>query len=233
MSDSPSSSSTRSAQPASRAGRPGSSPDAAHGPSSSRASVPPSEPRASRASFAALADAAERPARLQMIVAALLLLVLVAIPLYLWRRPRAASIAVSTERDAGEPPPPEPPPPEPKVALGAPKTIGCHDPGPKRTPPDQCDRLLDVERALAAAIQETVACVPDGAGGGSIGYVADVSFRKRSIGVITPRDARSIKNDKIVAACRAAVRARMEKVALDGIAKHEHARYRIEIVATY
>jgi hypothetical protein len=167
-----------------------------------------------------------------MIVALILLLLLVAIPLYMWRRPRAESIATSTERDASAPAPPVAPVEE-KMVLGDAKTLSCHDPGPKKTPPDQCDRLPDVERALAAAIQESASCAPRDAGGGTIAYVADVSFKKKSVVLVTPKESRTMKNDKVVAACRAAVRTKVEKISVDGITKHEHSRYRVQIVATY
>ena len=121
----------------------------------------------------------ERPARLQMIVALILGLVLVAIPLYLWRRPRAESIAVSSNgadggasattignAKGGE-----------KLVISDAKNISCHDPGPKKTAPEQCDHVADFEKAFAKAIEENASCVPSDAGGGTIIYVAEVSFR--------------------------------------------------------
>jgi len=214
--------------------RPGSSPESAHGPSSSRASVPPSEQRPSRSSFSALDAQADHPARLQMIVALVLGLVLVAIPLYLWRRPRAESVVVASG-DGGAAPTvsvPAPAPPDEKIVVGDPRTTACHDPGPKKTSADQCDHLVDVEKALVKGIEEGASCAPKDTGGGTITYVADVSFKKKSVQLTTPRDGRSMKNAKVVAACQSAVRGKVQAVSLDAV-PHQHARYKIEITATY
>lgn len=213
--------------------RPGSSSTESHGPSASRASVPPSEPRPSRASFGTLDLQVERPARAQLIVALLLALVLVAIPLYLWRRPRSEAIAVA-DRAAGASSGAQgsTSPPEEPFVVGEPKTLSCHDPGPKKTPPDQCDRLSEVEKALAAAVQENAACVPRDAGGGTVTYLAEISFKKKGIALSTPKEPRTFKNDRVVATCRAAIKAKLERFGLDGV-KHEHARYRLQVVATY
>lgn len=210
-------------------------------PSSSRASVPPSEPRsASRASFSQVDLSADRPARLQMLVALVLGLVLVAIPLYLWRRPRAESIAATGSADAGvdpnaaaAPTTSASPADEGKPTLGEPKSIMCQDPGPKKTAPEQCDRLADVEKAFAKAIEDTAAsCIPKDAGGGTIQFVADVSFKRKALNVSTPKDGRTMKNGKVVSACQSAVKSRLQAVSLDAV-QHAHARYKIAITASY
>lgn len=202
-------------------------------PSSSRASVPPPSPRpSSRASFGAIdiGDDA-RPARVQMIVALLLGVVLVGIPLYLWRRPRTESIAASSGADGGVlyvPLPTE----ETKVVLGEPRVKECQDLGPKKTAPDQCDHVVELERALAKAIEENAACVPREAGGGTIVYVADVSFKKKQIIVITPKEGRTLKSQKAVETCRAAVKGTLQTANLDAMV-HQHARYKITLSAIY
>jgi hypothetical protein len=207
-------------------------------PSLSRASVPPSEPRStSRGSFSQLdLAAADRPARLQMIVALVLGLVLVAIPLYLWRRPRADAVAVTGAGDGGAPTPAtsaaEPPPADDKPTLSDPKSLACHDPGPKKTAAEQCDHLVEVEKAFAKAIQESADCVPKDAGGGAIVYVADVSFKRKAVAVATPKDGRTLRSAKVVAACQSAVKTRLSAVPLESIT-HAHARYKIAITATY
>jgi hypothetical protein len=207
--------------------------------SPSRASVPPSEPRsASRASFSQIDLSADRPARLQMIVALLLGLVLVAIPLYLWRRPRAESIAATGSADAGTDPnaaaaaPATAPADDAKLTLGEPKSVLCQDPGPKKTSPEQCDHVVEVEKAFAKAIEESASCVPKDAGGGTIQYVADVSFKKKALNVAVPKDGRTMKNAKVVSACHAAVKSKLQALSLDPIA-HTHARYKIAITASY
>lgn len=206
------------------------------GPASSRASVPPSEPRSSRASFDALDAQIDRPARLQMIVALILGLVLVAIPLYLWRRPRAESIAVSTGGiDGGALPAVTGSPTaqaEEKLVISEPKILSCHDPGPKKTPPDQCDHVVELEKAFAKAIEDSTSCVPREAGGGSIIYVADVNFRRKTVGVSTPREGRTLKSSKIAGACERAVKSKLSSLPYDSI-KHQHVRYRVSITATY
>lgn len=207
--------------------------------SPSRASVPPSEPRStSRASFSQIDLSADRPARLQMIVALLLGLVLVAIPLYLWRRPRAESIAATGTADAGADPgaaapaPATTPADDAKPTLGEPKSVLCQDPGPKKTAPEQCDHVVEIEKAFAKAIEESATCVPKDAGGGTIQYVADVSFKKKALNVAVPKEGRTLKNAKVVAACHAAVKSKLQAVSLDPIA-HTHARYKIAITASY
>ena len=199
-------------------------------PSSSRASVPPSEPRGSRASFADVPTDVERPARLQMIVAGILLLVLVAVPLYLWRRPRAESIASDTKDGGLELAPPTE---SEKVVVSEGKTLSCHDPGPRRTAPERCDRIPEIEKALATAIQENASCVPKGEGGGTIAYVADITFKKKALSLETPKEGRTLKNEKLVSACRTAVKTKLEKISFDNVTKHEHQRYRIQVVATH
>ncbi|MDF2694480.1 MAG: hypothetical protein K0S65_2863, partial [Labilithrix sp.] len=63
-------------------------------------------------------------------------------------------------------------------------------------------------------------------------YVADVAFKKKSVAVQTPKEGRTLKNPKVAGACEKAVKAKLAGLAFDAI-KHEHARYRISITATY
>jgi hypothetical protein len=206
------------------------------GPTPSKASVPPSEPRPSRASFDALDAQVDRPARLQMIVALILGLVLVAIPLYLWRRPRAESISVSTGNPDGgglaAVTGATTPGGEEKLVVGDLKTLSCHDPGPKKTAPEQCDHLVELERAFAKAIEESASCVTKEAGGGTIIYLADVAFKKKTAAVTTPKEGRTLKNPKAIAACEKAVRLKMTILPFETM-KHEHARYKVSVTAAY
>jgi hypothetical protein len=174
-----------------------------------------------------------------MIVALLLGLVLVAIPLYLWRRPRADSIAVAgAAADAGAPsasssaPPPLATGEEGKLTLSDARVVLCQDPGSKKTTPEQCDHVVEVEKAFAKAIEDSAGCVPSDAGGGTIQYVADVSWKRKAVNVAVPKDTRSMKNAKAVAACQSAVKSKLQALALEPIA-HTHARYKIAITATY
>jgi hypothetical protein len=205
-------------------------------------SHPPSEPRTEKRRGADLGMGYDRPARLQMLVALVLGLVLVAIPLYLWRRPRAESPIVTPDADT----------PAPlytggaidadasaadasgPLALDGPKILECHDPGPSRTSPDQCDHLVDFERLFTKAIQDASTCAPTSAGQGAIPWIADVSFvRKRQpIRLLVAKDGHTLKGPKTNAACTAAVKKNLGAVSLDGM-KHDHARYKIEIIASY
>jgi hypothetical protein len=183
----------------------------------------------------------DRPARIQMVVALVLGLALVAIPLYLWRRPRSDGAIASEEgkaaalagADAAVPAAMATPAP-PAVALSEPVVLECHDSGSRRTPADQCDRLVTIEKALAHAIEQEAACVPTSSGGGALPYVLDISFaRKRNpIQLTVARDGRTLKGSKAAASCTSAVKHAMGDLALDGIA-HAHARYKVQIVATY
>lgn len=199
----------------------------------SRVSVPPSEPRGSRTSFSQIdLSTAERPARVQMIVALVLGLVLVAIPLYLWRRPRADTIPLSTTPSAAAAtvePPAAPAPEKPQISET--KVILCQDPGPKKTAADQCDHVTDLEKTIVKAIEEAGACAK-GEGGGAIGYVADVSFKRKSIAISTSKEKTTMKSAKAVSACQSAVKGKLGSVAFDSIT-HSHARYKIGITATY
>ncbi len=200
---------------------------------------PPSEPRPDRRArdFGAAYD---RPARLQMLVALVLGLVLVAIPLYLWRRPRAESPIVSAQADAEAAPmaaafdaDARAPDDAGAVALGEPRVLECHDPGSKHTPPEQCDRLAAFEQLLGKAIQDAASCAA-GSGGGALPYVVDVSFgrKKQPVHLLAVKDGRTLKSAKSAATCNAAVRKSLGSASLDGM-KHEHSRYKIEVVATY
>ncbi len=206
--------------------------------SGSRASVPPSEPRtSSRASIGNADLATERPLRLQMTVALLLGLVLVAIPLYLWRRPRAEPIVSTGTADAGVTesfaarevtPSPE----GLKPTLGERRVTSCQDPGPKKTPPEQCDRLEAFQTAFAKAIIDTAPCMPDDTEPQVVTFVADISFKRKSLHISASKEGRSHKGAKGVTTCPAAIKSHLHAFALDGLA-HEHARYKISIVATY
>jgi hypothetical protein len=215
-------------------------------------SHPPSDPHPSRVSGPAFGGLAgdEGPGRLQLGAALLLGLVLVASGLYMWRRPRsvdaspddtAAASASGTAAlgaigdaglvlgafapDAGGPS---------AVALTEPRVLNCQDRGSKTTAPDACDRLAPVERALADAINHAATCVQAGgtAGGGTIEYVADVSFSRHKVGVSLPRAGRSVHDRKAIRSCATAVRSALQAMALDSV-DHQHARYKIAVTATY
>jgi hypothetical protein len=205
-------------------------------------SHPPSDPRPARMRSSGDGfPAADRPARAQLILTTLAGLVLVASGLYLWRRPRtpadsgdavpasASAMAVEDARaplarmDAGGPS---------TVTVSEPRILGCHDKGSRKTPADQCDHVATVEQALAQAIEQSAACGSSSTSGGSIEYLADVSFLRHRVHVSLPRMGRSMHDRKVVGACATAVREAMQAVTLDA-ADHQHARYQISVTATY
>jgi hypothetical protein len=201
---------------------------------------PPSDPRPTlRRAGLVSTEGPERAVRVQLIAALVVGLVLVASGLYLWRRPHAPPEASATEAasasasavagplavaaDAGSPSP---------ITLSDTRVLACHDRGPKKTPVDQCDHLAPLEKALASAIEQSAACVPDSVSGATIEYVADVSFSRHKVSVVLPRAGRSVRDRKVVGACSLAVRSAMNTILLDGV-EHQHARYRISVIATY
>src|SRR5262249_2596130 len=119
-----------------------------------------------------------------------------------------------------------------KLVIGEAKTLSCHDPGPKKTAPEQCDHVADLEKAFAKAIEENSSCVTKDVGGGTIIYIADLTFKKKTVTVATPKEGRTLKSPKAATSCEKAVRNRLANLPFDTI-KHEHARYRVSITATY
>ncbi len=212
-----------------------SSPDA--GPRSSRlGSSSPSEPRL--AATRPVDDSGERAPRVQLVAALLLLLVLVVVPLYLWRRPRtvepdpngsATTAALTTPvvvggdagtADAGEA----------AVTLGELRMVECHDPGSKRTAPADCDRLPAFEHAVTDAIRAEASC---GTGAGEVLWVVDVStLRKKSPVLVTvTKDGHALKSGKVATDCTSALKKALAAVVVDKT--HAHARYKMEVTATY
>jgi hypothetical protein len=203
---------------------------------------PPSDPRPAIARGALVSRAAQdRSVRARLALALAAGLVLVASGLYLWRRPPAPSDVPATEvtavsplsvGDAGSPIAAVDAGSSSPVALSDARVVACHDRGPRKTPADQCDHVASVEKALASAVEQSAACVPDSASGGTIEYVADVSFSRRKVSVILPRAGRSVSDRKVLSACATAVRSAMSRLPLEGV-DHQHARYKISVTATY
>jgi hypothetical protein len=161
----------------------------------------------------------------------------------LWRRPHVPVDPSASDDPAGsaaalassEAPvtsaPPEAGPPSP-VALSDARVLGCHDRGPRVTAAEQCDHIVPFEKALSSAVEHAATCVAPVAAGGTIEYVADVSFLRRTVNVTLPRAGRSVRDRKVLKACAAAVRGAMQQMTLDGI-DHQHAKYKISVTATY
>jgi hypothetical protein len=208
-----------------------------------RAPHPPSDPRpALKPGGFKLRQGQDRRLRLQLGAALAVGLVLVASGLYMWRRPHTtaepsaaeAESAVAPSAVASSSPPaatPDAGGPSP-VSLSDARVLACQDRGPKKTPVEQCDHVASLEKALTEAVEQSAACVPDSASSGTIEYVADVSFSRHKVKVVLPRAGRSVRDRKVLGACASAVRTAMSTVPLEGV-EHQHARYRISVIATY
>jgi hypothetical protein len=216
-------------------------------------SHPPSEPQPALVRETTdKATGSDRTARLQLFGAMLLGLLLVAAGLYLWRRPRtgAADASPAEASSVVEVASVQVSAPDSGIAaavaqvsttaslnglsLSDARVVSCHDKGTKKTAPSECDHVGPVEQALAKAIEQSASCVPASAGGGTIEYIADVSFaRKRNpVSIALPKDGRSLKSPKALTACKSAVSRSIRELGLDGVA-HDHQRYKIAITATY
>ncbi len=201
---------------------------------------PPSDPYGSKTRRRSmLPHADDRPVRAPLIAAVLVGIVLLASGIYLWRRPPRGSTdngPSETTASVGSPPSDAavlvveagPPP----VTVSEARVVGCHDRGPKVTAPEECDHVASVEQALSQAIQQSLACVPAADPGGTIEYVADVSFARHKVRISLPRSGRSFRDRKVVTSCAGAVREAMHAVDFDGV-QHQHSRYQIAITATY
>ncbi len=205
-------------------------------------SRPPSDPRPTRARSSGDGfPTADPPPRAQLITAAVVGVLLIASGLYIWRRPHSAADAASAAAptasalavedarapeallDAGG---------ASTVTLSEARVLACHDKGTRKTPAEQCDHVAALELALEHAISQTASCSTTSTAGGTIEYVADVSFLRRKVKISLPRSGRSLRDRKVVGACGIAVREAMDAVPLDG-ADHEHSRYKISVIATY
>jgi hypothetical protein len=205
-------------------------------------SFPPSDPNAGLGRRrGVLFESGDRPLRAQLIGALLLGLLLVATGLYLWRRPTRGDAGIAaTEPSAASAAAAEDAGLRAAVVDAAPslitvsevRVVGCHDRGPKVTPPEGCDHLAPIEQAFSHAVEESQPCVPTTEPGGTIEYLADVSFSRHKLRIILPRSGRSLQDRKIVTSCASVVREAMHSVTLDGL-DHQHARYQLAITATY
>jgi hypothetical protein len=204
---------------------------------------PPSEPRpiAGRPGADAGPDRTNPvQGRVQLIAALLLLLVLVVVPLYLWRRPRATANEEKTNAtqltsaqvaDTQQLPPDPKPHTKDGVTVTDAKVVGCHDTGSKRTAPAACDHLPGLEGALAKAVLDSASCVPPGTAG-AITFHADASYARHKNPIRVKHGTQGTTlAPKVIAACVGDVRKALASIALDQA--HAHARYEVEIDATY
>ncbi len=161
---------------------------------------------------------------------------LVAIPLYLWQRPRVPALTTIPPTQTRAPsdldPAPSPSREEGKLVLGDARIASCDGPGTKKVTPSHCDRPAGLAEALAMAVEQNASCVPKEAGGGTIVYALDLYVARKGLSLTTPKSGRSLKNGKIVAACAAAVKAKLPP--FDGVwSALAHTHYKLMITATY
>jgi len=135
----------------------------------------------------------DRPIRAQLVVALVALIILLAVPLYLWRRPSAKPIG----GDAGAPSPSAPsatvsallvpsaatPFRVEPVRTGPPQRVRCGSSRAKASASVPCDALPALERALVESIQKTTECAPKTSKEGSINFVLEVDFVRKSLHV--------------------------------------------------
>jgi hypothetical protein len=118
------------------------------------------------------------------------------------------------------------------VALSDVRVVACHDRGPKKTLPSDCDRPAGLEQAVSRAIEHSATCIPPGVPSATIEYVVDLSFARHVLHVGLPRAGRTVRDRKVVEACATAVRESLPASSIDGMA-HEHSRYKLAVTATY
>ena len=196
--------------------------------------MPPSGPPPYRQ----LGSGGQQPVRVQMILGLVVGLVLVAVPLYLWRRPEPASPGdADAVADAGTIDGAAPYVPlvdaaalTPKVKLSPFKTIRCSDPGPGKTPPERCDHITFFEDALARAIQDNTLCAPETKTGASISFVMDMDFRRKKLKIYRGKSS-SLPASRSKELFRCVTRA--VPTPEWGSIPHQHARYVVNVVATY
>ena len=117
--------------------------------------------------------------------------------------------------------------PAARVHLSDARVLACMDRGPKKTAPDQCDRLKPVEDALSRAVEQTSSCVPTSGPTGTIEYVADVSFTRHKVRILLPNAGRSVTDRKVVSACAAAGAGAPSRASPSTAWTTPHARYKI------
>ncbi len=220
-------------------------------------STPPSQPSPYRYLGR---GGAERPVKVQIIIALVAGLVLVAVPLYLWRRPQPETIPSADAATVGTlvlppgaagPPPgaaapgaPFPGAPSPgglapagpvagvgsRIEVAPVKTLKCQDPGPGRTPPERCDSIRFFEESLTRAIRESQACAPSAKSSYVVSFVLEMHFAKKRANLFLGKST-TLAKSKRKELLRCVERA-MPSPDWDRI-PHQHAKYVINTVATF
>lgn len=204
----------------------------------------PSDPALRRLGIGQRGDAA-RPLRAQLIVVIVLGLMLLAVPLYLWRRP---SIAAKAPVDAGTPIPSASTEPSPlpifaptsavdagplepeRVKLSQPRRVRCGSSPRHASDAESCEALPHFEKALADAVKSSVDCVPRSAKAGTINFVLEIDFTKKSLHVFpgASGDWRGPKARRATKCVNGALQAPDWASIM-----HQHRYYAIAVMATF
>jgi hypothetical protein len=220
-------------------------------------STPPSQPSPYRYLGR---GGAERPVKVQIIIALVAGLVLVAVPLYLWRRPQPETIPSADAATVGAIVPPGgsallpavpggpgaafPGAPLPggavapaadagtgsRIEVAPVKTLKCQDPGPGRTPPERCDSIRFFEESLLRAIRESQSCAPSAKSSYVVSFVLEMHFTKKRTNLYLGKST-TLPKSKRRELVRCVERA-MTSPEWDRI-PHQHAKYVINALATY
>jgi len=181
--------------------------------------------------------------RAQLVVALVVAVMLTAVPLYLWRRPSLSTPTVPSASVTAAPSVAAPavsavPPPVPldagslepaKVTLGTLKRVRCGQ-SARGSTEEACDELPLFEKHLLDAVRGTVDCAPKTKKGGSINYVLEVDFGKKSLHVFPGKSGE----------LRGPLARRAAKCVLAALPKpdwetipHRHRYYAMAVLATY
>jgi len=184
----------------------------------------------------------DRPLRAQLVVALVAGLILLAVPLYLWRRPGPSEhIAPEASAPSASVRPLVIPVPlaqqidasvtEPeRVKIGPIRRVRCGASRGRGSSAEVCDSLGVLEKTFVNAIEQTVDCAPSKAKGGSINFVLEVDFQRKSWHVF-PGASGDWRGPAARRACRCVSRAiaapNWESVV------HRYGYYAIAALATY
>jgi len=184
----------------------------------------------------------ERPLRAQLVVALVAGLILLAVPLYLWRRPASSEhVAPEASAPSASVRPLVVPVPlaqqadasltEPeRVKIGPIRRVRCGASRRRASSSEICDSLGVLEKKFVDAIEQTVDCAPRKEKGGSINFVLEVDFLRKSWHVF-PGASGDWRGPAARRACRCVSRA--ITVANWTSVVHRYGYYAVAALATY
>jgi len=198
----------------------------------------PSEPNLRRLGTGSGGGGGDRPLRAQAVVFTVAILTLLGIPLYLLGRPSGKPAAGSDDPDAGVELSPaiarsilDAGAEKAEVKLGPVQRVKCSPSKSARgNEGSLCDALPVVEQALSTAIRENVGCAPKTGKEGTINFVLEVDFTRRSLNVFPGASGQwRGPQSKRAAQC---VERSLPQIQWDAIA-HQYRFYMVAVMATY